>query len=71
MPNVQITTQVSTDELLHSVSGLPAQELDQFVSRVLALRAKLKAPSLSNQETELLHQINGAFDATQQQRWES
>ncbi len=69
MPNVQITTQVSTDELLHSVSSLPAQELDNFVSKVLAIQAKLKAPSLSAQETQLLSQANSHLDENQQQRW--
>ncbi len=69
MPNVQITTQVSTDELLYSVSSLPAQELDNFVSKVLAIQAKLKAPSLSAQETQLLSQANSHLDENQQQCW--
>ncbi|WP_245536590.1 hypothetical protein [Thiothrix nivea] len=46
MSMVHTTSQVSTDELLHSVAGRPVAELEQFVMRVLALRAKLKAPSI-------------------------
>lgn len=71
MPNVQITTQVSTDELLHSVASLPAQELDSFVSKVLAIQARLKTPSLSTQETQLLSQANSRLNESQQQRWDT
>lgn len=69
MPSVQITSQVSTEELLHSVARLPAAELEQFVARVLTLRAHLKAPSLSAQEAKLLSQINVGLSATQQHRF--
>ncbi len=49
--------------------SLPVQELDNFVSKVLAIQAKLKAPSLSAQETQLLSQANSYLDENQQQRW--
>lgn len=69
MPTVQITSQVSTDELLHSVASLPAAELEQFVARVLTLRARLKAPSLPEQEAQLLSRINAGLPEPQQQRF--
>ncbi len=70
MPTVQITAQASTEELLRSVASLPAAELDQFVARVLALRARLKAPSLPEQEATLLRKINSSgLSTTQQQRF--
>lgn len=69
MSTMQITSQVSTDELLHSVASLPAAELEQFVARVLALRARLKAPSIPEQEAKLLGRINAGLSATQQQRF--
>lgn len=69
MPSVQITSQVSTDELLHSVASLPAADLEQFVARVLALRARLKVPSIPEQEAQLLRQINAGLPAIQQQRF--
>lgn len=68
MSTVQITSQVSTDELLHSVASLPAAELEQFVARVLALRAHLKAPSIPEQEAQLLSRINAGLPTAQQQR---
>lgn len=67
MPTVQITAQASTEELLRSVASLPAAELDQFVARVLALRARLKAPSLPEQEAALLRKINSSGLSTTQQ----
>jgi hypothetical protein len=69
MATLQITSQVSTDELLHSVASLPAAELEQFVARVLALRARLKAPSIPEQEAKLLSRINAGLPAPQQQRF--
>lgn len=69
MPMVHITSQVSTDELLHSVASLPAAELEQFVTRVLALRAKLKAPSIPEEEVRLLTRINAGLSSAQQQRF--
>ena len=69
MPTVQITAQASTDELLRSVASLPAAELEQFVTRVLALRARLKAPTIPDQEANLLHKINIGLTAIQQQRF--
>ncbi|WML92271.1 hypothetical protein RCF98_08000 [Thiothrix lacustris] len=69
MPTVQITTQASTEELLRSVASLPAAELEQFVTRVLALRARLKAPTIPDQEANLLRNINTGLSATQQQRF--
>ncbi|WP_298611502.1 hypothetical protein [uncultured Thiothrix sp.] len=69
MSSVQITTQVSTEQLLHGVASLPAAELDQFVAKVLALRAKLRAPSLSEQEAQLLKQINQGLATQQLQRF--
>lgn len=69
MSSVQITTQVSTEQLLHGVASLPAAELDQFVAKVLALRAKLRAPSLSEHEAQLLKQINQGLPKQQIQRF--
>lgn len=69
MSTVQITSQVSTEELLHSVASLPAAELEQFVARVLTLRARLKAPSIPEQEVQLLSRINAGLSSLQQQRF--
>lgn len=69
MPTVQITSEVSTEQLLHSVANLPANDLEAFVTKVLTLRAKLKAPSLPTTEAQLLTQINQGLSAQEQTRW--
>lgn len=70
MSTVQITSQVSTDELLHGVESLPFDELEQFVARVLALRAKRKVNSLGEQESRLLQLINRPVPAAVQSRYD-
>lgn len=69
MPSVQITSEVSTEQLLHSVANLPANDLEAFVTKILTLRAKLKAPSIANTEAQLLTQINQGLSAQDQGRW--
>lgn len=58
MPTVQITSQIDFNEVLNGIAQLPPQELEQFTEKVLALRAKRHAPSLSKNETRLLKKIN-------------
>ncbi|MEW5986222.1 MAG: STAS/SEC14 domain-containing protein [Chloroflexota bacterium] len=67
---VQITTQVSPDELLHGVEQLSLPDLEQFVWRVLALQAQRKAPGLPHNETELLLKINRGLPAEMQRRYD-
>ncbi|MBO0612934.1 hypothetical protein [Thiothrix fructosivorans] len=71
MSSIQITSQVSTDELLHGVESLPIEELEQFVARVLALCARRKANSLSTQETRLLQLINRPVPSVLQSRYDA
>jgi hypothetical protein len=58
MPVVQVEAQLPTDELLRAVGQLNQADLEQFVSQVIALRAKRQAPSLPRAESELLLKIN-------------
>lgn len=71
MSSIQITSQVSTDELLHGVESLPIEELEQFVARVLALCARRKANNLSAQETRLLQLINRPVPSVLQSRYDA
>jgi hypothetical protein len=48
----------ATDMLLNAASQLPLDQLDAFVERVVELRAKAVAPSLSSNETALLMRIS-------------
>lgn len=59
----------SSDELLHYVSQLNLPELEQFVFRVIALRAQRHAPNLSKTETDLLLKINLGAPPDLQQRF--
>jgi hypothetical protein len=58
MPTVYVEAKISRDELLKAVDQLSPPELSQFVSQVLALRARREAPSLSASESQLLIRIN-------------
>ncbi|MEZ4730970.1 MAG: hypothetical protein R3E79_27945 [Caldilineaceae bacterium] len=62
-----LTAQPSNDELLDAVADLDGKEFDQFVSDVLALRARRRSHTLAHQEAVLLQQINlGIAPATWQ-----
>jgi hypothetical protein len=58
MPTLHVEAEVSPDELLQAVDQLSIADLERFVSRVLALRARRVAPSLPPEEAALLVQIN-------------
>lgn len=51
------TIQIGTEELLNAASQLPQVELEQFVGRLLSLKARERAPVLSEREAELLGKI--------------
>ncbi len=54
MPNIQ----VETEQLLSAALQMPRAELEQFVARLFALKAREFAPVLPQRESELLLQIN-------------
>ncbi len=70
MTTIQVAAQVSTDELLKAVSQLSQPELEQFASRVIALEAQRKAPSLPRAEAELLLKINRGVPPEVQRRYD-
>jgi len=61
MPTIHVEAEISRDELLKAVEQLGAQELEQFVSQVLSLRARREAPGLSATDSQLLLRINRKF----------
>lgn len=69
MPTVEVRSQVSLNDLLNGVAQLNSSDLEQFVSQVLALRAKRVAPSVSKQEAEILEKINRGLVQETQQRY--
>jgi hypothetical protein len=63
MPTLHVEADVSPDELLQAVDQLSTDDLDRFVSHVIALRARRAAPSLPPEEAALLLQINRGLPA--------
>lgn len=58
MPTIQVVSEVSLAELLHGVEQLSTPDLENFVTNVLAVQARRRAPSLSKDEARLLQLIN-------------
>jgi hypothetical protein len=69
MPTVRVEAHLSSEELLQAVQQLGPDELEQFVSEVLSLRAQRQAPCLSQSETELLLKINQGIPEDVRQRY--
>jgi hypothetical protein len=73
MPKVHVTSQIEIDldEVLQGLARLGTKELEQFVDKVIALQAQRRAPSLPEDETELLQQINRGLPADLRQRYDA
>jgi hypothetical protein len=69
MSLVEVKAQLPTEQLLEAIEQLDQTELDDFVYRVIALRAKRQAPSLSESESELLQRINQGIPVEMQKRY--
>ena len=52
------TIQIGIDELLNAALQLPRPEIERFVARLFALKAREETPNLSAAETALLLKIN-------------
>jgi len=70
MPTIQIEADLSSEQLLSAARQLPRREFDQFVLRVLNLRAELGAPVLPAAESELLLKINHPVPDDLQRRYD-
>lgn len=78
MAVIQVEAQLSTEQLFKAVRQMPPKELEKLAVEVLALRARYKAPVLSEVESELLLKINrgvpydlqGRFDELTEKRRE-
>ena len=69
MPIVQVKAQLSTDELLKAVRQLTPTELERLAFQIIALRAQRQAPSLPQDEAELLLKINQGVPPEVQKRY--
>ncbi len=70
MPTIQTKSALSVDELLNKAEQLSLTELEQLISRVIALRAKRRAPYLPEKETQLLLKINRGLPPEVQKRYD-
>jgi hypothetical protein len=52
------TIQIETEQLLNAALQMPRPELERFVARLFALKAREAPPNLSEAETRLLLKIN-------------
>jgi hypothetical protein len=65
-----VKLEVTPQQLLHAVEQLPAQQLTQFTSQVVRIRAKRLLPSLSLDESQLIKAINQTLPMHIQQKSE-
>jgi len=72
MPTLQVTSEINIDleQVLDGMAKLDTPEIEQFLSQANILLAKRKAPSLSEQEAELLEKINRGLPAKIQKRYD-
>jgi hypothetical protein len=70
MPTINIQVDVSVDVLVKAAEQLSETELRQFTLQVLALNAKRTAPSVTQEEAELLLHINGHLPEDVQRRYD-
>lgn len=66
MPTTRTNKKISTDEL----AVLSQRELDKFINQAIVLRAKRRAPSVSNNEAEILLEINRGLSPKIQSRFD-
>jgi hypothetical protein len=71
MPTVTISAQLSKEDLLQAVQQLSLPELEQFVTDLIAVKAKKKAPHLSHNEAELLLKINQGISPNLEQDYQN
>lgn len=68
MSTIPIVAQVSADKLLEAIEKMDQAELEEFVSQVIALRARRRAPGLPQDDSDLLIRINQGLPADVQTR---
>jgi hypothetical protein len=69
MPTIQLEAHLSSDDLLRAADQLPPAELEQFVAKLLTMRAHRQAPCLNRTEAELLEHINHPLPETLRNRY--
>jgi hypothetical protein len=70
MPTIQLRADLSSEDLLQAVGQLDPRELEEFVVRVLAIRARRHSACLAPAEADLLQRINQGLPPSQQERYQ-
>lgn len=70
MPNLETTNKFSADKLLQATATLSSAELEKFVNQAIILKAKRNAPNISQDEAELLSEINKGLTPQEQKRFD-
>lgn len=65
------TTQIKTEKLINAALRMPRAELERFVARLFALKAREETPSLPQRQCELLLKINQGVPEALQRRYDS
>jgi hypothetical protein len=65
---VMPTIQVETDQLLNAALQMSPAELDRFVTKLFSIKARERAPVLSEREAELLQKIYQGIPPEMQER---
>ena len=71
MPTIHIQADVSIETLTQAAAQLSTAELRQFAAQMLALSAQRTAPSVPQEEAELLLHINSRLAEDVQQRYDT
>jgi hypothetical protein len=69
MTAIPIEVQLSPEQILSAVEKMPEVELDAFVGKILQIRGKRQAPSISAPEAELLQKITHCIPIELQTRF--
>lgn len=62
------TIEIEKEQLLNAILQMPQSELEEFVRKAFSLKARERAPVLSEREAELLQKIYHGIPPVTQQR---
>ena len=71
VPTIHMQANVSVDVLVQAAEQLSETELRQFTAQILVLSAKRTAPSVTQEEAELLLHINNRLPEDVQRRYDA
>lgn len=58
MPSIKITSKVTFDDLLNGVKALESNDFEQFIEKVMLIKAQRQTDFIPKNEADLLQKIN-------------